>query len=371
MKKILLLPIVIMIASQVFAQGSFKITPGTTLKTINGSHVVLQNINLINDGTIQQAVNSGVFDFRGSADDTISGSGITVFDRINLSKDPGSQLIQQRNITVNSEFIFTGGVLYLDNYILDLGGFGNLINESENSRAFTYGTGYIQATRVLNNPSSVNAGNLGATITSTKNLGTTIIRRGHQVQTNIYVSNNSIQRYYDISPANNISLKATLSFSYLDAELNGMDETTLTLWKKKDPVLWDYVGHDVKNATSNYVLRNNISKFSIWTLAFDTASTIVRAVQAPAQKEVMMVNFAVRIFPNPTGTSFNVAIQSADQLEKIQLKVFGINGQIIETLQANPGQIIKIGSNYRAGAYLIEVIQGKQRKTFKVIKLGD
>src|SRR5687768_6287887 len=116
MKKILLLPIVIMIANQVFAQGSFKITPGTTLKTINGSHVVLQNINLINDGTIQQAVNSGVFDFRGSADDIISGSGITVFDRINLSKDPGSQLIQQRDITVNSEFIFTGGILYLDNY---------------------------------------------------------------------------------------------------------------------------------------------------------------------------------------------------------------------------------------------------------------
>src|SRR5687768_7887918 len=371
MKKILFLPIVIMIANQVFPQGTFKITPGTTLKTMNGSYIVLNSMNLENNGTIQQAVNSGMFDFRGSTNDTISGSGTTVFDRISLAKDAGSQLILQRNIAVNTEFIFSGGMIYLDNYILDLGGLGNLVNESETSRAFTYGTGYIQATRILNNPSSVNAGNLGAMISSTKNLGTTIIRRGHQVQTNIYASNNSIQRYYDISPANNTSLKATLSFSYFDAELNGMDETTLTLWKKKDPVLWDYVGHDSKNAISNYVLRNNISKFSIWTLAFDTVSNLVRAVQVPEQKELMMVDFAVRIFPNPTGTSFNVAIQSADQLEKIQLKVFGINGQIIETLQANPGQIVKIGNNYRAGAYLIEVIQGKQRKTFKVIKLGD
>lgn len=312
-----------------------------------------------------------MFDFRGSANDTISGSGTTVFDRINLSKDPGSQLILQANIAVNSEFIFTGGILYLDNYILDLDGFGNLINESENSRAFTFGTGYIQATRELNSPSSVNAGNLGAIISSTKNLGTTIIRRGHQVQSNIYSSNNSIQRYFDISPANNTSLKATLSFTYFDAELNGMDESTLTLWKKKDPFLWDYVGHDSKNITSNYVLRNNISKFSIWTLALDTASTLVRAVQVPEPKEVTVVDFGVRIFPNPTGSSFNVAIESADQLEKIQLKVFGINGQIIETVQANPGQIVKIGNSYRAGAYLIEVIQGKQRKTFKVIKLGD
>src|SRR5688572_32202969 len=124
MKRILFLLIVIITVMQIPAQSQLKITSGTNIKTINGAHIVLNNINLVNDGSIQQAVNSGIFDFRGNANDTISGTGTIVFDRVNLSKDPGSQLIHQKNIAVNSEFIFTGGLLYLDNYVLDLDGLG-------------------------------------------------------------------------------------------------------------------------------------------------------------------------------------------------------------------------------------------------------
>jgi hypothetical protein len=107
--------------------------------------------------------------------------------------------------------------LNLNNKILDLGTTGSLIGESETSRAFTTDTGFIQ--RSGNNPNGTNLGNLGAVITSSTNLGNTIIRRGHKVQTGISGSNNSIARYFDIIPVNNLALKATLRFYYFDAEL--------------------------------------------------------------------------------------------------------------------------------------------------------
>ena len=372
MKRNIFLLIVWMTIMQGLSKAQVRIMPGASLKTTNGGQVVLNNINLINNGSIQQAASSGVFVFRGNQTDSISGTGTTVFDRINLSKDPGAQLVLQRNINVNTEFIFSSGMLYLDNYVLDLDGLGVLTNETEANRAFTFGSGYIQATRVLNNPSSVNVGNLGAIITSSKNLGNTVIRRGHQVQLNIYNSHNSIQRYYDIAPTNNTSLKATLRFNYFDAELNGLDEATITLWKKKDPVLWDYVGHDTRDGSANYFLRNNISKFSIWTLAIDTASTIVRVVPNIRIKEIALDNqFVVRAFPNPSSSSFNMTIQSSDHLEKIQVKVLTITGQLIEIRNVTPGELIRLGANYRPGTYLIEAIQGNQRKTIKVIKLSD
>jgi len=46
---------------------------------------------------------------------------------------------------------------------------------------------------------------------------------------------------------------------------------------------------------------------------------------------------------------------------QITWKIFSVSGQLIETLQASAGQTSKIGDNYRARAYVIEVIQGKQK----------
>lgn len=369
MKKLILLLIMKIVLAQMPVLGQLKITAGANVKTINGAHLVVNNLNLVNNGTIQQATNSGYFDFRGSVNDSISGTGITVFDRVNLSKDPGSLLVLQRNIAVNAEFIFNGGILYLDNYVLDLDGLGVLTSETENNRAFTYGTGYIQANRLLNGPSSVNIGKLGAVISSTKNLGNTIIRRGHQAQSNIYNTNNSILRYYDIIPTNNISLKATLRFQYFDAELNGISEATVTQWKKSDPVLWDYVGHDSKDASANYVLRNNISKFSRWTLAFDTATVIVRSAVTSPLEEITLDHFTVKIAPNPSSQAFSIMVQSSDQKENIMLRVMDAGGRLIEQKTAVANQFLKLGDNYRPGTYLIQVIQGKQTRTFKVIKL--
>jgi hypothetical protein len=142
-----------------------------------------------------------------------------------------------------------------------------LNGESETSYITGTNGGYVQITNTLNAPTLVNAGNLGAVITSTENLGSTIIRRGHVSQINAYGAGNSILRYYDIIPTNNASLNAGLQLTYLDAELNGLDENSLVLVKSTDNINWTSQGFDSRNTTANYVEKAGLADFSRWTLS--------------------------------------------------------------------------------------------------------
>jgi hypothetical protein len=46
-------------------------------------------------------------------------------------------------------------------------------------------------------------------------------------------------------------------------------------------------------------------------------------------------------------------------------------GRVIESRTTNAGQIITIGEKYRSGTYLVSIIQGKESRQLKLIKLPD
>jgi hypothetical protein len=272
MKSFLLLLLAGGLSIQIRAQGSLQITPGTTLKSTGGVYIVLNNTHLKNDGSFQQSSGDGILKFTGNTDVTLSGNGTSAFDHLLLVKD-GSALTLQKNITVLTKVNFGGGLLNLGNSILDLGSNGVLENESADSRLHGSGTGYVQVNTVLNAPSMVNPGNLGAVITSSANLGNTVIRRGHTAQTNLPGSSGSILRYYEIAPANNTNLNGILRLHYADAELNGLNGAALDLWKSSDNSTWSHVGSDARDVTLNYVEKTGVNDFSRWTLAVCDAKT--------------------------------------------------------------------------------------------------
>lgn len=268
MKKILLSGIAIAGVLTLCGQGTLRLTPGSHLKVVGGAYLVLDNMHLVNDGSLQQAPDDGFVKFTGGMNVNLSGNGPTILDELLMTKTGPSTLNLQREVIVLSEVHFNGGIINLGHSVLNLGNSGIFSQESETSRAFTIGTGYVKAVKVLDNPAAENIGNLGAIITAKANLGATTIRRGHQAQT---IPGGSIQRFYDIEPTNNVSLKATLRFQYFDAERNNIPEASLYQWKSKDNVNWDFVGADARDANANYVERNNISKFERFTLASATA----------------------------------------------------------------------------------------------------
>jgi hypothetical protein len=65
-------------------------------------------------------------------------------------------------------------------------------NENESSRAFTNGSGYIRALRVLNAPNET-IQEILEHYQSSANMDTTIIRRGNAIQGYMYNSNYSIR----------------------------------------------------------------------------------------------------------------------------------------------------------------------------------
>jgi hypothetical protein len=275
MKKIFLIGLACAGVLTLWGQGTLQQTAGSHIKIIGGAYLVLDNMHVVNNGSLQMAPGNGFVQFTGPMNVSLSGSGTTTFDEMLMAKLGPSTLSLQSDIGVVGKVNFSGGLIDLGNSVLNLGSTGIFTSESEFSRAFTTGVGYIQVSGNLNAPSSVNLGNLGAIITSTKNLGITTIRRGHQLQTNVGAAgNNSILRFYDIVPTNNMALKATLRFHYFDAELNSIPEATLHQWKSTNNINWDFVGADSRNTTTNYVERMNISKFERWTLATATAPTI-------------------------------------------------------------------------------------------------
>src|SRR5258708_2404503 len=234
-----------------WAQG-ITITPGASL-VMNGSALLtLQDAGLTNNGNLS-AGNSTIL-FSGTtatANSFIGGSSSTVFNNITINKSSNGVLLNN-NISINGNLTMQSGNLQLNNYTVDLGsGGGTIVGENNNARITGTTGGTINKTASLNAPAAANPGNIGVEITSTANLGSTLIKRGHVQQTSSG-GGLSIYRYFDITPANNSALNATLKFYYFDNELAGRNKPELNQWASANGgANWTYHGQDQTDNTND------------------------------------------------------------------------------------------------------------------------
>ncbi len=256
------------------SQG-ITITPGASLVLTGTATLTLQDGGLSNNGSFT-AGNGTVF-FSGStatANSSIGGSSSTSFNHLTIDKTSNDVQLNS-NITVNGNLTMLAGNLQLNNYAVDLGsGAGTIVGESNSARIAGLAGGTVNKTAVLNAPSAINPGNIGVEITSTANLGSTLIKRGHVQQTS---SNGglSIDRYFDITPTNNSALNATLKFYYFDNELAGRNKTELTQWESTNGgVSWTYLGQNQLDNTNDWVLKNSIAAFNRMTLASNITNSL-------------------------------------------------------------------------------------------------
>jgi len=236
----------------------------------------LKNTGTINNtGTIKvrnQAiglpmVNSGVFEFFG-ADQPI----------------PGRQFADLRLMgsgtkTVTGGTVSVFGTMTVANGVTVDASSTNIVrlNGSLDEQGYVLGT--IEKTLTLTGSSgSSSFGNIGATISwsGTAPGTTTISRVTGVVSTSTepgFTSSQSIKRYYDIAPTFGIGLNGTLVFGYRESELNGQEESTLSLWRSLDGGLtWRKQGGTV-DAKANTITKSGILSFSRWT-ASDAANPL-------------------------------------------------------------------------------------------------
>ena len=274
MKVVITFALLLWIGFSTKAQNVMKVSAGATIKTTGGVTIVLSNMDLENDGTINQAAGDGGFRFSGTQNSAIKGANAPYIGILEVNKTNGAKLLLNRNISINSSINFISGQLDLNGSNIVMSTSANISGESETNRIIGPGGGFVEIRQNMNAPASVNAGNLGATISSSANLGSVTIRRGHTAQSGTGLSN-SVNRYYSIVPTNNSNLDATLRLKYFDAELNGQDEHVLVIYQSSDNgANWNNMSQTTRNNNANYVEKTGISNLTLQTLANDVVVVV-------------------------------------------------------------------------------------------------
>lgn len=261
--RLILAALILFSPAIVSGQGILN-TTGSNLVANGAVKIVLNNSGFTNNGTF----NAGSSDiiFTGStatAGSFVAGAANTSFYNLILKKSANGMLLN-RNIGVANSVVFTSGdSLFLNNYNIDLGSSGSLVGETGTKRITGRTGGYVQLTQTLNAPAALDPGNLGFKITSAANLGSTVIRRGHQQQ-----AGQSVYRYYNIIPTNNSGLAASVSFYFFDQELAGLAEGNLAVFTRTESeTAWTNLGEDAIDQTLNFVTVNNVGQLNRFTLA--------------------------------------------------------------------------------------------------------
>ena len=164
--------------------------------------------------------------------------------------------------------------------------------------------------------------------------------------------NNSILRVYNTSALLS-GFTGTLTFSYLDGELNGIAEGDLVMELQADDDSWTtYVGAvDQTNNTVSYTFTEAVS-FKAITASASGATLAVEDILQPQS--------GISVYPNPTAN--RIYIQGENIL---QAELFDLRGRKVKATTQNQLDLSDTGS----GSFILKVTTDNNKtKSFKIIK---
>jgi hypothetical protein len=85
--------------------------------------------------------------------------------------------------------------------------------------------------------------------------------------------------------------------------------------------------------------------------------------------EIISDKLTVQALPNPSGNYFRLSWQGVDNAGAASVKVTDMMGRVVEQRKAVAVRNIIIGQQYQKGVYFVELRQGEQVVTLKLIKL--
>ena len=165
-------------------------------------------------------------------------------------------------------------------------------------------------------------------------------------------SNTSVSRVYNSSDLLS-GFTGTLTFSYLEGELNGITENELVLELQKDDDSWiSYTGTvDEVNNTVSYTFNESVSFKSVTASSSNGTLTIEDIEQIPNQ---------IFVYPNPT--TDRIYIQGENIL---QTELFDLRGRKVKTTNQKQIDLSEMG----IGTFILKVTtETNNTKSFKIIK---
>ena len=164
--------------------------------------------------------------------------------------------------------------------------------------------------------------------------------------------NNSILRVYNTSALLS-GFTGTLTFSYLDGELNGIAEGDLVMELQADDDSWTtYVGDvDQTNNTVSYTFTEAVSFKAVTASASGATLTV---------EDILQPQSGISVYPNPTAN--RIYIQGENIL---QAELFDLRGRKVKATTQNQLDLSDTGS----GSFILKVTTDNNKtKSFKIIK---
>jgi hypothetical protein len=123
--------------------------------------------------------------------------------------------------------------------------------------------------------------------------------------------------------------------------------------------------------TITYSIRAAVKFNDVWQ-GFGAACNVTTpaiSISRMSSNELQANVFAVKAFPNPFISHFNLVIESSSD-ELVEVKVYDMIGRQLEVRKATVTELTtkEIGVDYPAGVYNVVVSQGNQLKTLRMIK---
>jgi hypothetical protein len=135
---------------------------------------------------------------------------------------------------------------------------------------------------------------------------------------------------------------------------------------KMEKVVVCHNGHEIcisSNAVDAHLQHGD-------ALGYCNTEILVRA-QAKQEEEISVQTLKVDISPNPTSNEFKMVIQSKND-DLLNVTVTDNLGRNVFTTSKIPAnKILVFGRNFRPGSYFVVVQQGKEVRSFKLIKLSE
>ena len=164
--------------------------------------------------------------------------------------------------------------------------------------------------------------------------------------------NNSVLRVYSTSALLS-GLTGTLTFSYLDGELNGIAEGDLVMELQADDDSWStYVGTvDQANNTVSYTFTEAVSFKAVTASASGATLTV---------EDILQPQSGISVYPNPTAN--RIYIQGENIL---QAELFDLRGRKVKATTQNQLDLSDTGS----GSFILKVTTDNNKtKSFKIMK---
>lgn len=282
---------ILLIQNMLVAQGGIVVNGGTLMHLNGNAKMVVEDGKFSSEGYINFQESEVIF--KGSAPTdacTIYGNPFPEFYQLTIDKSQHDvKLLNHINVKYALKMAQNDLELNGNNvYLVETGKLGG---EHENSRVKGAIGGFVAKTVELNQPNAENPGAMGLEITSSENLGPVTILRGHDIQS--IGANESIARYFDLTPSNNQNLNATLRFNYLEAELNNVPEPELAFFRKTNGNAWEDMGVSLQNPNDNFVELSGIDHLSFWTLSNSTSALPLELLTFNAQKhdEIVLLDW--------------------------------------------------------------------------------